>query len=124
MSHHSVQIVQEETTDRWRVWCSCKSAGGIFPTKGDAEEWEFRHHRLVEQARVHLRDKTPTLLDQFKWYAAKAEDPNLPREERDQWQMLADGIAHRVGVQSTEGDEALPFDVNPLYRQPKRKGSQ
>lgn len=130
MGHHRVTIVQEKTSPNWRVWCSCKASGGVLDTKGDAQEWEFRHHKLVEQARVHLRDRTPSVSDQYDWYASQANNPENSGSDREQWRMLADGLfrllpsGKRQQIQSTEGAEALPFDVTSLYRQPNRKGSQ
>jgi hypothetical protein len=131
VGHHSVQIVQEKSgLQRWRAFCSCKSGSELLGFKGDAEEWEFRHHKLVEQARVHLRDKTPSTSDQYDWYDKQARNPENSHADREQWRMLAEGLyrllphAKRMQIQSTEPAEPLPFEVDRLYRQPNRKGSQ
>ena len=130
MGHHTVTIVQENSTLKWRAWCSCKSGSGLLDHKGDVQEWEFRHQKLVEQARVHLRDKTPSASDQYDWYDKQAKNPENSQSDREQWRMLADGLyrllphAKRMQIQSTEPAEPLPFEVDRLYRQPNRKGSQ
>lgn len=131
MGHHRVEVVQETAgARRWRAFCSCRAGSEMLFSKGDAQEWEFRHHKLVEQARVHLRDKTPSVSDQYDWYDKQANDPNNPATDREQWRVLAAGLfrllppAKKQQIQSTEGAEALPFEVDRLYRQPNRKGSQ
>ena len=77
--------------------CSCRK----FRTKthrsnDDAEDEFFKHIEMVERARLHLGTRTPSLKHQRDYYREQADDVNLPANERELWEQLADELDARL----------------------------
>lgn len=111
---HNPQIVQDGS-GRWRCICNCKSASGYFRTRQEAEDWKLKHDALVLQAMTHLRSRSPSVRDQYKFYISMAESTDNSPEDRRLWQQLADGLRPRLPRPSE--DEPLPFEVKYTPRQ-------
>lgn len=100
MSHTTVIV---PSANLFQAKCSCK-AHSPFGSRGDAVEWEWRHHREVEKARAGLR-RTPTLRQQRDWFWEKATDLTISEHERSIWQGLADELDHRVDENTPDPDQ-------------------
>jgi|SRR5262245_27551973 len=113
MIHHVEQVTKD---DLFRAICTCGATSGPRFAKAEAHEWEDQHRKLVERARAHLRDRAPSLKDQHHYYRERAADPHETPANRALWQMLADGLASRIGP--PEKDQPLEIDVTytPRHR--------
>ena len=96
---HKTSIAQ--AGDKWVGRCSCKARSSHLALRYEAEDWEAWHHREVQRARAHLRGQAPSLRDQYDYYRQMENDPDTPPAEAAQWKVLADGLAHRMGVAET-----------------------
>lgn len=115
MTNHKIKK-WTDTQGRWMVTCSCRTTGGgPFVAEGDAQAWVFRHERVVAQARAHLA-RPLTLKAEHAYYVQRSEDPEVPTTEREQWRLLAEGLAYRI--RSTESDQPALFDLSNRKRTP------
>lgn len=108
MINHTV-TVNPTNGSQFVARCICGDSSGFVDTRQLGEDWEIRHHRNVQTARAGRSNRTPSVSDQHKYYASKAEDRNLSREDRAMWQLLADGLRSRLPAVKGEpsDDEAL-----------------
>lgn len=93
---HRTKVVILDTGYAGR--CTCKAKGPTRLSLTDAEDWGYQHLRDVERTRAHLRERAPSLRDQYDYYRQMQNNPDTPVREREQWKMLADGIQHRLGL--------------------------
>lgn len=109
---HRPQVVAVNAWE-WRCICNCKTGSPHFPSRQLAEDWQFKHLRLADQAMVHLRSRNPSIKDQFDYYTTMARDSRESAENRRLWQQLADGLHSRLPPPSTPppSDDPLPFEV-------------
>lgn len=93
---HKVEI--SRTQGKWLGVCTCRDRSDFEPTRHLVELWEDAHHKAVERARTHLNDRRPSLRDQYDYYRKMENDPSTPESDRALWHLLADGLQHRLGV--------------------------
>lgn len=92
------QVTSVSTTDDrpFFAQCDCGQNSGWQATLQACQDWEIRHHQVVERALAALRRATPGLADQRAYFQSKADDPNIPTRQRAQWRMLARELDHRL----------------------------
>lgn len=95
MSNHKTRIVG--SYEAWQGKCSCKAKSSVSKYRWEAEDWISTHLTQVQQARVHLMSRNPSLKDQRNWYQKQADRTDLSPEEREQWQQMATALDHRIG---------------------------
>lgn len=100
---HRTSVVELHTG--WAGRCTCKAKGPSTPAYSAAEDWGYRHLVDVERTRAHLRDRAPSIKDQYDYYRQMEHDSATVPHEAALWKILADGLEHRLGLPHTE--EAL-----------------
>jgi hypothetical protein len=105
MSNHTLTTARLDGS--WYGWCECGARSEPCVHRWGAEDWNASHLDQVARARAHLRDRNPSLLDQYRWYRKRAEQASDSRE-RAMWQMLATGLEHRLGH---------PVEEQPLFEE-------
>lgn len=115
---HRIEYVRDSESQH-RAVCTCGSRSAFTLNRADAEDWAHQHDRLVQQAMAHLRNRSPSVTDQYNYFTTKANDPEERPEHRVLWQQLADELRGRVPIPAH--DEALPFEVKytPRYKRSK-----
>jgi hypothetical protein len=103
-----------------RAFCSCRLGSPLFPTRVESEEWGRAHLRLAARAMAHLRDRTPSLKDQYDYYLEQAQNPSETPENRRLWRLLADGLASRLPPDRNL-DDTLPIEVKYTPRRTERR---
>jgi hypothetical protein len=106
MSNHDLTF--NHINGAWHCSCLCTNHSGPCVEKWQAEDWGTTHLREVERVRAHLRSRTPSLLDQARWYREQAATASNPKD-RNLWVMLATGIENRLGHKV---DEQPLFEEN------------
>jgi hypothetical protein len=86
----------------WMGQCACRAHSGKREAHWEAEDWGIAHIADVQRVRAHLRERAPTLRDQYAYYRERENDPHTPESERRWWKVLADGLEHRLGLPHTE----------------------
>ena len=103
MSNHRVTYIG--ALDRCQARCSCEKRSEIG-SRGDVEEWHFRHTQEVERIRAHLGSRNPSLKSQRDWFVLQAENTDNSYDDRTLWRQLAEEvdrhIARSIPVQQTE----------------------
>lgn len=107
MSHRVEYVKQSD--GQHRAFCSCRLGSPLFATRQEVEDWGYQHLDLARRAAAHLRDRTPSLKDQYTYYSARAQDPLESPENRRLWKILADGLRSRLPAPNA--DDALPLEV-------------
>lgn len=116
MTNHATNIVASRVQPiQYRAFCSCLMNSGWFNFRWQAEDWIRVHDELVNRVRAHLRNRTPSIRDQFNWYTKQSEDENNSAEERALWHQLAEEIRYRLS--GTTDQDALPFEVEYSRKQ-------
>jgi hypothetical protein len=95
MSNHRAFVAGSDGAYQGK--CSCRQRGPVVAQRWEADDWTVLHIRQVNRARAHLGAHHPSLEDQRDWYRTQADRTDIPQYERDMWEMLADGLDHRVG---------------------------
>lgn len=108
MAEHQVKYTTaaRENAERphW-AQCTCGQNSGWRVSRQDCEDWAVQHDLQVQRAIAALRRSNPSLESQYNYYRQKADDTLLPRAERNQWEMLAEGLRHRLPAAKDGNDE-------------------
>jgi len=115
MSHRVEYVTQAD--GQYRAFCSCRLGSPLFGSRLEVEDWAYRHLDLARRARAHLRDRSPSIKDQYTYYTERAADPLESPENRRLWALLADGLRSRLPG-PVENDEPLDMEVKytPRHR--------
>ena len=89
-----------------QVRCTCGASEWIT-THQQAEDWEFRHARLVERALANLGRGDHSLKRHRDWCERQAQDERNTAQERLLWQALADEATTHLGDRQIVDDEPL-----------------
>lgn len=87
MSNHRIHYAGFEPNLQARCSCGKRSAIG---SRADCDQWQYEHLGEIQRIRAHLGTRNPTLKSTAAWFASQAADADLPNDERDMWQRLAD----------------------------------
>ena len=69
------------------------------------EQWR-KHQALKARVKKHLQHRpTVPMTDQRDYYEKMAADDTIPKDQREQWQMLADDLTKRIGDRRDPGDQ-------------------
>lgn len=98
-------------------YATCRSGPGANPhfrteyvaTKQAAEDQMRMHEHDVQVARTGLRQRNPSLLDQYEHYVKMSEDPHVSEMDRHMWKMLAQEAGKRLGLGTTNSEDQPLF---------------
>lgn len=102
---HNPKVVQD-SGGRYYASCNCgwNSGPNRYLLKWQAEDQVSVHLANVNRALASLRRREPSLREERDHAAAMLADPNTSAADRQIWQILYDGAAHRLNADAEPQD--------------------
>jgi hypothetical protein len=91
--------------------CDCTFKAKPDPRRWRVEDQVIAHRENVERMKAALSRSTPGLKSQARYFRKMADDPEIPKSERELWDQLAVELEQRIAEKSLPDDENQP----PLF---------
>lgn len=111
MGQHDIHYMTRGHDDH-TFRCKCgETPPNPFKTFQMAQDAGRAHLTYIDRVRVLMAGRHGTLAGDYNHAKAMAENPNLPKSDRDLWKQMADELGHRLGFGLPEAKQEELFTL-------------
>jgi hypothetical protein len=107
---HSHAPGARKSAYRYYVTCTCREASPLQLTAQEAEEWKLKHLRNVETALANAHRGKGSLASDMNHAKAMLDNPNVPKADKQIWQVIYDGARKRLGLPDPSKPAPAPHE--------------